>query len=240
MPVTDSQTERAGSAVGGTPGHQPGRGGSIPASALFFNLGREDDATALVLRYHYSGRMPDSVQMTGTFHLAGGLFGDCGEAVAACVFSSPPTRWSEPVLELSRMVRHDDYRVPLSKLVSLTISRLRRKEITDLVVSFADWTQRHHGGIYQACRWHYDGQRDRAMDGLTIDGAFTPGRSCNARYGTRSPSLIVDRLPGGTHVEPHYDDGKHLYWLALNKRGTAQAKRLGLRSVAYPKPAEAA
>ena len=73
------------------------------------------------------------------------------------------------------------------------------------------------------------------MDGVLIDGVFVPGRSCNSKYGTQSPSLLSERLSGHT-VEAHYDEGKHLYWKALNRDGKRRALRLGLRSQAYPKP----
>jgi hypothetical protein len=214
--------------------HRGGRG-SIPTSALHFQMGREEDAASLILRYHYSRRIPSAIQFVGTFHLAGGLFGDCGEAIAACVFSIPPTRWAEPVLELSRLVRTDAQPVPLSRLIRLTCIYTKRAAWPDLLVSFADWTQRHHGGVYQAAGWNYDGLREPTMDGLVIGGEFRPGRSCNSVYGTRSPDKLRAALPT-TEIEPHYDDGKHLYWKALNKAGEAKARRLGLRRSAYPKP----
>lgn len=217
------------------PANQPGKGGSIPTSALQFQAGREDDAAALVMRWHYSRRMPSAIQFVGSFHRAGGLFGDCGEPVAACIFSIPPTRWGEPVLELSRLVRAEGVSVPLSKLIKLCCVYLKRKD-ADLLVSFADWTQRHHGGVYQSASWNYDGQRDRQMDGLVIDGVFNPGRSCNSRFGTRSPENVAGILGTSHSVVPHYDEGKHLYWKALNERGAAKAARLGLKATAYPKP----
>jgi hypothetical protein len=37
-------------------------------------------------------------------------------------------------------------------------------------------------------------------------------------------------------VEPHFDAGKYLYWRALSVAGKTSAKRLGLKSLPYPKP----
>lgn len=198
-------------------------------------IGRQDEADALVVKHHYSGRAPANVQVVGTWHEDGGLFGDRGAAVAACDFSIPPTRWSEAVLELSRLVRAPHVTEPLSGLIKATVDHVRYARKSDLVVSFADWTQGHHGGIYQASGWNYDGKRDRRMDGVLVDGVFIPGRSCNSRWGTRSIERLRQVLPGHT-VEPHYDEGKHLYWRALNRHGVKQAERLGLRSVPFPKP----
>jgi hypothetical protein len=212
--------------------------GSIPTSGLFFQFGKVDDARALVKRYHYSRRMPSNVQFVGTFHAAGGLYGDCGEAVAATVVTIPPTRWSEPVLELARLVRVEGSWVPLSRLIKLTCVYLKRMG-GDLIVSFADWTQKHHGGIYQAANWNFDGLRDRCMDGLVIDGKFLPGRSCNSRYGTRSVDEVRKVLGPSFTVEPHYDEGKYLYWKAITGAGAAKAERLGLKAGAYPKPGNA-
>jgi hypothetical protein len=38
-------------------------------------------------------------------------------------------------------------------------------------------------------------------------------------------------------IESHFDEGKHLYWRAMNKAGRKAAMTLGLLSLPYPKPA---
>lgn len=197
-----------------------------------FHVGRYGEAVELVKRHHYSRRAPSNVQCVGTLHDSGGLFGDYGEAVAACFFSIPPTRWSEDVWELSRLVRDDNPR-PLTQLISWTCGAAKAKG-ADLLVSFADKTQGHHGGIYQAASWNYSGARDRSIDGVVIDGRFVPGRSCNSQWGTRSPAKLAEILR--KTVAPHFDEGKHLYWRAMNKDGRRKAERLGLESLPYPKP----
>jgi hypothetical protein len=185
-----------------------------------------DEANGLVMRYHYSRRAPANVQFVGTLHLDGGLFGGDGEAVAAAFFSIPPTRWTEPVLELSRLVRRDGERPPLTLLIRLCLNALKRAG-SDLVVSFADKTQGHEGIVYRAANWVYAGCRERAMDGVLIDGAFHPGRTCNSLFGTRSPAKLRQLFPHKV-IEPHYDEGKHLYWKALGRSGERKAHRLGL------------
>lgn len=205
---------------------------------VHFHLGQAEWAKRLIENYHYSRRVPSNVQVNGTWHGDGGLFGDSGPALAACIFSIPPTRWAEPVLELSRLVRHEGDCPPLTGLISETVRWVGKTGKADLLVSFADATQNHHGGVYQAASWNYAGQRERRMDGLIVGGTFVPGRSCNSLWGTRSPSRLMERK--GIHAEPHYDEGKHLYWRALNKTGKARAKRLGLGSLPYPKPSHVA
>lgn len=205
---------------------------AIPASDLFFCAGQMDEAIGLVRQFHYSKREPSNIVFAGTLHEPGGLFGDFGPAIAAALFSFPPTRWSENVLELTRLVRRNGCRVPLTRLISLSCARLK-KHGYDLLVSYADETQGHHGGVYQAASWHYHGQRSPANDGVFINGKYFPGRTCNTKWGTRSPNKLRALL--GCAVEPHCDAGKHLYWRNLTRSGKGKAVRLGLKNKAYPK-----
>ncbi|MEB3212684.1 MAG: hypothetical protein VKL39_15095 [Leptolyngbyaceae bacterium] len=99
------------------------------------------------------------------------------------------------------------------------------------MVSFADKTQGHHGGVYQAASWSYGGCRERRMDGVLVQGVFIPGRSANSRWGTQSPSRLSEL---GVHAEAHFDEGKHIYFKALNVAGKTRAKRLGLTHQSYP------
>ena len=41
---------------------------------------------------------------------------------------------------------------------------------------------------------------------------------------------LVDGVQPDPHksIEPHFDDGKHLYWKALGRNGERKAQRLGL------------
>jgi len=205
---------------------------------MFFALNQKEIADSLVKSFHYSARPPANVQLVGTWHEAGGLFGESGDAVAACYFSVPPTRWNEYVLELSRLVRKEDVQISLTGLIAECCHWLKRKKMVDLVVSFADPTFGHHGGIYQAASWHYAGKRERACDGLVINGNFVPGRTCNYLYGTRSAAKLAEQRPLW-EIEPQYDEGKHLYWKPLTNKGKKQAQRMKLESLPYPKPKQA-
>ena len=193
---------------------------------------RLSEADGLVIAHHYSNRPPGNIQQVITWHEDGGLFGGDGPAVAACYFSVPPTRWSEEVWELSRLVRIPECTTPLTQLIAKAC--LIAKEKIDLLVSFADKTQGHHGGIYQAASWNYAGARERACDGVLIGGIFHPGRSCNSTWGTRSPEKLSKIL--GIEVLPHFDEGKHCYWRALKPSGKRKAASLGLNALPYPKP----
>lgn len=186
------------------------------------------DAHALVEKFHYSGRAVknSSIVVVASFD---------SEVLAACFFFSPAARWKEPVLELCRLVRHPLFpEVSLSTLISVG-AKVCKKAGHTLLVSFADSTNGHHGGVYQAASWSYHGLRPTRCDGFYINGVFKPRRSCNELYGTSGFSALKAALPDADIVQ-HFDTGKHLYWKALNKNGVRKAERLGLIAAPYPKP----
>jgi hypothetical protein len=193
---------------------------------LFLGNDREA-AESLVKRFHYTGRVPANVQFVATWHTPGGLFGDAGEAIAAAIFTIPASRWNADVWELGWLVRHEGACPPLSRFLGEVVREMRRLRTCPLLVSFADVQQGHHGGIYRAAGWTTYGKRSPRLEGLTVNGAFVPGRVCNHRYGTQSPDELRRRRPELV-VEPKFDQGKWLYWKALNRWGVTRAKALGL------------
>ncbi len=186
----------------------------------------------LVLSHHYSKRMPASVQL---------CYGDVDYGpptkiiTACCIFSNATGRWEDKLWELTRLVKLSRYDIPLTKLISKAVGAIRKERMTDLIVSFADIEEDHHGGIYQACSWVYAGVRGKRLDGFNIDGNFVPARTCNAIYGTSSEKQLPNLL-SRREVVPHYDIGKHCYWKSLTKDGMKKAIGLGLTSKRYPKP----
>ena len=219
----------------------------------------------LVALFHYSRRLNTNEIISF------GIRNDAGVLTAAALIS--PTKYREPVVALGRLVRAPDCDVPMSQFISWCCDQLRARG-HHIVIAFADWTHGHHGGVYQASGWHYDGQKRPANDGLVIDGVFCPGRTLNLRFGTRSAAKlrqlakVLRKIPNGytedraatwisardflvprdgvldaarkisptSSVEPHFDTGKYLYWRALTVAGKTSAKRLGLKSLPYPRP----
>jgi len=179
--------------------HQHEGSGASPASTLHFHVGKTEEAGAFVRQHHYSHSLPAAVISTGTLHLSGGLFGDFGECVAACVFGLPATQWSEPVLELARLVRISRCRVPLTKLIRLCCSQLKADGF-DLLVSYADTEQGHHGGIYQAAGWNYSGIRCTTESKLMINGQKVHRRSVYQQFGTCSLPKVQAILNGHAPV----------------------------------------
>lgn len=189
------------------------------------------DCERLILKEHYSHRMPSAVKLCYG-HITVGP----PRVLHACaIFSIATGRWEEELWELTRLVRQPGYEEPLTKLISKALGHIRQHKLMDLLVSFADAEEDHHGGIYQASSWVYDGMRGDRLDGFNIDGEFVPARTCNALYGTSSVTELPKKLSDKI-VEPHFDSGKHCYWKALSKQGMQKAVRMGLRSQAYPRP----
>lgn len=182
----------------------------------------------LVLNYHYSG----------TFHpvyVLMGLAYQGSEAVAACCFRTPAAKWRYPVLELARLVRKDESAIPLTWLISKTVTAVKHAGAYDLLISYADQTHKHHGGIYQAASWNFSHQTSRQNDGVIVDGTFIAGRACNNKFGTRSVTKLEGLFPGQSFVA-HWDEGKYLYWRALSRKAEREAEKLGLKKSPFPKP----
>lgn len=198
-----------------------------------FVPGHLSEARALVAAYHYSHREKSCPLAVGVLQ----VYGPCAPTtVAACVFTPSMGRWSVPVAELQRLVRHPNFQPPLTMLISRTVKELKKRpDCPAVAVSYADSTQSHHGGVYQAASWNYSCKRAESNDGLTIDGVFVPGRSCNAKFGTRSADALRLQYPDWV-IEKHFDLGKHLYWIPLTKDGKRIAVELGLEKNPYPKP----
>jgi hypothetical protein len=170
-----------------------------------------------------------------TWHEPGGLFGDRGPIAAACVLGLPSVVWREDLWELRRLVRKPHVTAPITRLVAAALAEIRRQGLADLIVSYADPAAGHHGGIYQAASWSFAAERKPMRVGWVIDGKEIHNRTLNAAYGTNVGEALAARFPG-SEIAPLRDQGRYLYWRALNRRGKAKAKRLGLKSLPYPKP----
>lgn len=188
-------------------------------------------ANGIVSRDHYATKMPNFIKL-----VYADVLSESGSKVLACaIFSLPIGRSDLEALELTRLVRLPDYDRPLTKLISKAVGHIRNQRLADLLISYADSEEDHHGGIYQSCSWIYAGMRGERLDGFNIDGLFVPARTCNGRYGTSSAEELPKLLPK-SKVEPHFDKGKHLYWKALTKAGMQKAVSYGFESLPYPKP----
>ena len=113
---------------------------------------------------------------------------------------------------------------PVSRIAAQAIRFLKRQsQGLRLIVSYADPKQGHHGGIYQAGNWTYQG-RSKAQRELLINGLFTHKRSAHAKYGTASPEKIA--AISGKKVEWAPVEWKHVYLMPLDEEMRKQIEPL--------------
>lgn len=106
------------------------------------------------------------------------------------------------------------HQTPVSRIVAQAMRFLKRQSGgLRLIVSYADPKQGHHGGIYQAGNWIYQGH-SQAQRQLLINGVFTHKRSAFAKYCTASPEKITERT--GQRVEWAPIEWKHIYLMPLD------------------------
>ena len=207
-------------------------------NSLVMTGATSDEVWPLVRDYHYSKRNAGLIHHAFAWRKPGGLFGETGEILAAITYSQPVNRnFPTDSRELSRLVRRDDFEGKLSELISYSLRWLRANTETPFVLSYADTTQGHHGGIYQACGFVYVGAQTSGHIGYNApDGSFIHGRICNSRFGTRSVEAIAKIKPDWV---PVYGQPKHLYIFPLRQKWATIARKRNWQSLSYPKPSAA-
>jgi hypothetical protein len=123
------------------------------------------------------------------------------------------------------------HETPVSKILSFALKFLKKQSPElRLVVSYADADQNHHGGIYQATNWIYDGLKNaNTMGAFIINGKKTHPKSVHSK-GIKQTILAVKK-----HLDPNatifYTKGKHRYLMPLDKEMSAK-----IASLAKPYP----
>lgn len=121
---------------------------------------------------------------------------------------------------------------PVSKILSFALKFLvKQSPELRLVVSYADADQNHHGGIYQATNWIYDGLKNaNTMGAFIINGKKTHPKSVHSK-GIKQTINAVRK-----HLDPKaivfYTKGKHRYLMPLDN---AMRVKIKLLSKPYPK-----
>jgi len=174
-------------------------------------------AKVAVERWHYSGRLPvGRMRRYGVW--------ENGEFKGVVIFSRGASLalghkyglGPADCCELARVALRE-HTAPVSRILRIALLLLKKAEPTmRLVVSFADPAQGHHGGIYQAGGWIFDGDstpsRQFYIRGRWIhnreatSGAF--GGAC--RYSKAERESAPSRLPPGKH--------RYLMWLTKADR----------------------
>ena len=194
-----------------------------------------DELWPLIKNFHYSRRMPSSIVHAFAWRESSGLFGDFGEPKAGIIYSHPVARNSpNNMFELARLVRHDKFDKQLSQFVSWSLRWLKKNTDIHAVLSYADTTQGHHGGIYQATNFTYVKESPKRHIGFQAeDQSFWHCRSCNAKFGTSSTKKMALIKPSW---EPIYGKEKYLYIYPLKKKLRTILQEQGWKALSYPKP----
>jgi hypothetical protein len=121
---------------------------------------------------------------------------------------------------------------PVSRVVRLAIQFLNRNSPDlRLVVSFADPSQGHHGGVYQAGNWVYTGTQPDSIEYIAPDGKQWHGRMVKKKGWTTVQGKVREcwRPDDCTPVNR---PGKHRYLMPLDKD---MAKQIAPLAKPYPK-----
>lgn len=185
-------------------------------------------------KWHYSRCIPKSkLVKIGAW--------ENGKFIGVVVFSyganaklgSPYGCTMQECVELTRIAL-TAHQTPVSKILSIALNFLKKQSPgIKLVVSYADADQNHHGGIYQATNWIYEGLFNHGSVGAyLIDGQKVHPKSMFDRHGTHARDQIKKIYPS---MQLFYTKGKHKYLMPLHN--DMRAKILPL-SKPYPKRAK--
>jgi hypothetical protein len=188
-----------------------------------------ESAKYACVNWHYSGCMP-----SGKLVKIGAW--ERGKFIGVVLFGrgatprlgSPYKLGQDECVELVRIAL-TDHATEVSRIAALAMKFLKRSNPKlRLIVSFADISQGHHGGIYQAGNWIYNGQ-GAASRFWMVRGKLTHPRTVIERGGSNT-------LAGAKNIDPSAQavivPGKHRYLMPLDKDMAAQIASL---SKPYPK-----
>lgn len=178
--------------------------------------------------WHYSGCIPKSkLSKVGVW--------EQGQFVGVVIFGygataalgKPYNLSMQQCCELVRIALQK-HKTPVSRIIAISLKFLKRQcPNLRLVVSFADQTQGHHGGIYQATNWIYAGVTSPA-----IFFRDPSGKLWHPRRASRSPNPQKHLVTSAWKEERQ--EGKHRYLMPLDKE---MRKRILPLSRPYPKRA---
>lgn len=123
--------------------------------------------------------------------------------------------------ELTR-VALTTHKSPVSKILAIAINWLKKQSPgIKLIISYADDGQGHHGGIYQATNWIYNGFF-AGESSVVVNGRLMHRKTAHSLFGTTRPK--------GSHNVPA--SGKHKYLMPLD---AAMREQIAPLAKPYPK-----
>ncbi|WP_410770991.1 protein Mom [Fontibacillus sp. BL9] len=176
--------------------------------------------------FHYSKSLPagKSVKV--------GAWED-GQFIGVVIFSrgatqhigSPYGLTQKECCELTRvaLTNHKSF---VSEILAKAIKFLKEQSPNvQLIVSYADVEQNHHGGIYQATNWIYEGKTD-GEHYFIIKGKKTHPKSIHSKYGKGSQRIEWIRNNLDPNAEIYITVGKHKYLMPMNKKMRKKIRHL--------------
>jgi|TARA_R100000655_G_scaffold1922_4_gene7269 hypothetical protein len=177
-------------------------------------------ATYAVENWHYSEGLP-----SGKLIKIGIWEGQPQEFIGCIIFSRGASPWlgtpydlqQNQLCELTRIAMRHDHKVPVTYVVAKALKMLKEKNRNiQLVFSFADPDQGHHGGVYQAGNWIYAGVTGTSPM-YYINGKWTHNRTVASKM--KNGSLRPDfyqwaKETNRTRMPPP----KHRYLYPFNRK----------------------
>lgn len=194
-------------------------------------------AVYAVTNWHYSHRMPSGKMVRHGVWERGTFIGVLTYSRGANRSLGAPYRLGvTEACELTR-VALTDHTAPVSQILARSLALLRTANPgLRLVISYADPHAGHHGGIYQAGNWIYDGLSSATGSRpVILHGVPQHKRTISARYGTARLAWLR------AHVDPNARPAdeipaKHRYLMPLDK---FTRRRLAALAQPYPHAVEA-
>jgi len=191
-----------------------------------------DAAKFAVMNWHYSRQMPVGKLVTfGAWEhskfIGAVIYGRGASPALGAAFGLDQTE----VCELVRvaLTKHE---APVTQIVARSLKLLRQTNCgLRLVISFADPHEGHHGGIYQAGGWVYNGDSPSAVEHL-YKGKWHHSRNLRPTGWGTLPEVArlsdAEKRALPTRRKP----GKHRYLYPLDK---AMRRRIAPLALPYPR-----
>ena len=191
-----------------------------------------------VMNWHYSKKMPVGKLVSVGFwehskFIGCVIFGRGGSPA----IGNPYKLCQTQCVELVRVALFRGHIAPTTRIISEALCYLKKTSPgIELVVSFADEEHGHHGGIYQAGNWYYDGLAQRVAgvgSNLLIHGKRMHTRSASTKYGTGDINWIRENVDVNAQRIRQFDKHKYIYPLTRRARKICES-----RKQPYPKPTQ--
>lgn len=136
---------------------------------------------------------------------------------ASCNLLKPYGLSQRQGCELTRIAMKQ-HEVPVSKVISLAIKFLKKiSPELELIVSFADPSEGHHGGVYQATNWIYTGKSSPSFSYIDSKGKKYHSRQVSEK-GFNIQQGVMRKCPKPSELKKVFNEGKHRYIFPLKNR----------------------